>query len=287
MSEIYPGKPRVEVFKAFNFCTPCLPWQVLAEIQAQGFDKLLIYPLLVVDSIFTSGIAVEQVNKALAQADGKQHWVRGLRYIPSFYNQPAYLDLMARLVEGKIAEELAAAYLPSQIGIVLLNHGCPHKAKGFTSGIDESQALYELVREKLIHRYPLISVGWLNHQTPLIEWTQPNAELAAKNLIELGAKAVLFMPIGFATENHETLLDVGHIIFNLRRKHPELTYIQMPCVNDHPEFCQMAADWAGDCLAELFSAEELAVNPALAKTKAETSHHHHHHPGDGNHHHHH
>ncbi|MEO0687787.1 MAG: ferrochelatase, partial [Cyanobacteria bacterium J06649_11] len=58
---------KVSVFKAFNFCAPHLPEQVLAEIKNQGFEKILIYPLLVVDSIFTSGIAVEQVNKALAQ----------------------------------------------------------------------------------------------------------------------------------------------------------------------------------------------------------------------------
>ena len=157
---------RVQVFKAFNFCAPFLPEQVLTEIKQQGFDKLLIYPLLVVDSIFTSGIAVEQVNNALATlADGEEHWIKGQRYIPSFYNEPAYIDLMAQLVEEKIASDLAA-YLPSQIGIVLMNHGCPHKAKGFTSGITESQILYDLVRDKLINRYPLISVGWLNHDTP-------------------------------------------------------------------------------------------------------------------------
>ena len=261
---------QVQVFKAFNFCAPFLPWQVLQEIEKQGFDKLLIYPLLVVDSIFTSGIAVEQVNKALAQtSNGKGHWVKGLRYIPSFYNQPAYLDLMARLVEEKIAQGLADAYLPSQIGIVLLNHGCPHEAKGFTSGIDESQVLYELVRERLIYRYPLISVGWLNHQTPLIKWTQPNAELAAKNLIELGAKAVVFMPIGFATENHETLLDVEHIILGLRRKYSQVSYVQMSCVNDHPEFCQMVADWADDHIGDLLSSEALAVNPSLAAAKVQ------------------
>jgi len=204
---------RVKVFKAFNFCKPFLPEQVLEEIKNEGFDKLLIYPLLVVDSIFTSGIAVEQVNKALAHlTDANNHWVTGVRYIPSFYNEPDYINLMARLVEEKITSELAVAHLPSQTGIVLMNHGCPHKAKGFTSGIDESQALYERIREKLIYRYPLISVGWLNHQTPLIEWTQPNADLAARNLLELGATAIVFMPIGFATENHETLLDVDHII---------------------------------------------------------------------------
>ncbi|MEO0376008.1 MAG: ferrochelatase [Cyanobacteria bacterium P01_A01_bin.17] len=259
----------VQVFKAFNFCAPHLPEQVLAEIKAQGFTKVLIYPLLVVDSIFTSGIAVEQVNNALAKMkDQDSHWVQGIRYIPSFYNEDAYIDLLVQMVEEKVEQELAASHLPSQTGIILMNHGCPHEAKGFTSGIDESQALYELVRERLINRFPLISVGWLNHQTPLIKWTQPNADLAARNLIDLGATALVMMPIGFATENHETLLDVEHIIGNIRKKHPEVTYIQMPCVNDHPAFTKMCADWADDHIASLRDAEPLAVNPKLAVEKA-------------------
>lgn len=292
---------RVKVFKAFNFCKPFLPEQVLAEIKAEGFDKLLIYPLLVVDSIFTSGIAVEQVNSALAHlADSTEHWVKGLRYIPSFYNESDYIALTARMVEETIKKELLAAHLPSQVGIVLMNHGCPHKAKGFTSGITESQALYDRVREQLIHRYPLISVGWLNHDTPLIEWTQPNATQAAKNLMELGATAIVFMPIGFATENHETLLDVDHIIHALRRRRPDVTYLQMPCVNAHPEFVQMAASWANPHIEALLSEQALVVNPSLASTQAQTfqshthdhdhvhghGHGHHHHHDHGHHHHH-
>lgn len=277
---------RIQVFKAFNFCKPFLPEQVLTEIKSQGFEKILIYPLLVVDSIFTSGIAVEQVNSALESlSEGDAHWLKGLRYIPSFYNEPTYLDLMAKLVEEKIKKDLTDKYLPCQIGIILLNHGCPHEAKGFTSGIDESQILYELVRERLIHRYPLISVGWLNHQTPLIKWTQPNAELAAKNLMELGAKAIIFMPIGFATENHETLLDVEHIIHGLHKKNSDVTYVQMPCVNDEPEFCEMAAQWADKHIGELLSAEALTVNPTLAVGNLDVNHHHHDH-GNGHHHHH-
>lgn len=269
---------RVKVFKAFNFCQPFLPEQVLAQVKAEGFSKLLIYPLLVVDSIFTSGIAVEQVNKALAKlTDATEQWVKGIRYIPSFFDEPDYIDLLAQLVEEKIRSELTAAHLPSQTGIVLMNHGCPHKAKGFTSGIDESQALYERVRNKLIHRYPLISVGWLNHQTPLIEWTQPNAELAARNLMELGATAIVFMPIGFATENHETLLDVDHIIHALHHKRPDVTYVQMECVNDHPGFLKMAAEWANPQIEALLAEDALIVRSGLAH-----SHHHHH----GHHHHH-
>ncbi|MGQ4649502.1 ferrochelatase [Lyngbya aestuarii] len=276
---------RVQVFKAFNFCAPFLPEQVLEEVKAQNFDKLLIYPLLVVDSIFTSGIAVEQVNKALVNltdADTSEHWVNGLRYIPSFYDEPEYINLTAQLVEEKIARDLAVAHLPSQIGIVLMNHGCPHEAKGFVSGIAESQALYERVREKLMYKYPLISVGWLNHQTPLIKWTQPNAELAAKNLIDLGATAIVFMPIGFATENHETLLDVHHIIHALEHRSPHVTYVQMACVNDHPDFLRMAGDWANPQIEALLAETATSVDPQLSSVQA--SHHEHHH--DHAHHHH-
>ncbi|HEY9825996.1 MAG TPA: ferrochelatase [Stenomitos sp.] len=236
---------RVQVFKAFNFCAPFLPSQVLAEIKEQGFTKLLIYPLLVVDSIFTSGIAVEQVNQGLdALNDPEEPWLQGLRYIPSFFDQPDYIQLLVKRVEDTIRHTLGHQYLPSQVGIVLMNHGCPHKAKGFVSGIAESQALYDKTREAMMHRYPLISVGWLNHDTPLIEWTQPAADTAAHNLIELGAKAIVFAPIGFATENHETLLDVHHIIHRLEHKHSHVKFVQMECVNDHPEFLAMAAQWA-------------------------------------------
>ena len=280
---------RIKVFKAFNFCAPFLPEQVLTDIKDQGFDQVLIYPLLVVDSIFTSGIAIEQVNHALAHLAGtNEHWVKGLRYIPSFYDQPDYINLMARLVEERITQDLIVAHLPSQIGIVLLNHGCPHEAKGFTSGIVESQALYDCVREKLIHKYPLISVGWLNHQTPMIKWTQPNAELAAKNLMELGATAIVFASIGFATENHETLLDVEHIVQHLQKKRPDVTFVQMPCVNDHPHFMQMAARWASPLIADLLAEESLVVNPSLATVQAAQiaqAHVHHHHDHHGRHHH--
>lgn len=287
---------RVKVFKAFNFCAPFLPDQVLDQIQQEGFDRILIYPLLVVDSIFTSGIAVEQVNKALAKfAVGKadEHWLKGTRYIPSFFNEPAYIDLLADMVTDKIQKDLAVAHLPSQTGIVLMNHGCPHKAKGFTSGIDESQALYERVREQLIYRYPLISIGWLNHDTPMIEWTQPNVTLAAQNLIDLGATSLVFMPIGFATENHETLLDVEHIMQSLRRRHPEVTYVQMPCVNEDVRFLKMAAEWANPQIADLLEAEALAVTPSIATVQAKEMHshghshdHHHDHDHHQGHHHH-
>lgn len=67
----------------------------------------------------------------------------------------------------------------------MINHGWPNEAKGFTSGIDESQTLYNLVKERLINHFLLISVDWLNYQTYIIKYTQPNADLAVINFINL------------------------------------------------------------------------------------------------------
>ena len=117
-------------------------------------------------------------------------------------------------------------------------------------------------------------MGWLNHDTPLIEWTQPSAEQAARNLIELGAKAVIFAPIGFATENHETILDVHHIIHRLERRHPQAQFIQMDCVNDEPDFLAMASQWAVEQI------DALLLTSSVQEEKNLLHHpHHHHHNG--------
>ena len=48
----------------------------------------------------------------------------------------------------------------------------------------------------------------------------------------------------------------------------------MPCVNDRPEFLEMAAEWAIPHIEALLSETGIAINPQLAKTQA--VHHHHH-----------
>ena len=51
----------------------------------------------------------------------------------------------------------------------------------------------------------------MNHPVPG-KWTTPDVDQAAKNLIGLGARALVFAPSGFVTENHETQIDVGSTI---------------------------------------------------------------------------
>jgi ferrochelatase len=106
------------------------------------------------------------------------------------------------------------------------------------------------------------------------------------NLIALGAQSIVLMPIGFATENHETLLDVHHIIHRLEHKHPSVQFRAMGCVNDHPQFLEMAAHWAMPHVEELFAIAKPSAHDHKHGSSEHASHHHDHdghsHPHHGN-----
>jgi protoporphyrin/coproporphyrin ferrochelatase len=247
---------RVQVFKGFYFCKPFVQ-EVMADIIQQGFQNLLIYPLLVVDSAFTSKIAIEQVNEVITATTNQnglnQSPLQAVRYIAAFATEPAYINLLVSQIKKMLNQPPVNRFFESQIGIVLTVHGGPEKAQGLLTGVIDGQALYDSVQAQLQHEYPLISIGWINHDTPFVNWSQPNLYQAAKNLIETGAQTILFKPLGWATENFETMLDVDDAIKTLQRQSPTVTYTRLDCVNDDPAFLKIAADWANPHIEAMLS----------------------------------
>jgi len=233
----------VAVFKTYNFVEPFLPEQVLPEIRAAGFDRILIYPWLVVDSVFTGGLVLEQINGAL---DGNHDWVSDIRYLPSFWERSDFQERLTAHIEAGIAP-LRSRYAPIQIGIALCLHGCPLETKGMETGVRESTALYYAIQERLIRKYPLITAAWMNHPVPG-KWTTPDVDQAAKNLVTLGAKAIVFAPIGFVTENHETQLDIGYTIDKLGAT---VEASHLSTLNDDPHLLELGAEWAKPLIDEL------------------------------------
>ncbi len=254
---------EVEVFKGFYFCKPFVQ-EVVAEIIEQGFQNLLIFPLLVVDSAFAGTIAVEQVNEVIT-ANVEKPAFKAIRYIPAFATEPAYINLLVRQIKESLNQPDLNCYSKSQIGIVLTVHGGPEKANGLLTGVIDGQAVFDRVQAQLQHQYPLISIGWINHDMPFIKWSQPNLEQAAKSLIGSGAQTIVFKPLGWVTENYETILDVEDAILKLRgyaneslqHQYPTVTYTRLECVNDDPEFFSIAAAWANPQIEAMLSGSKI------------------------------
>ncbi len=247
---------QVQVIKGFYFCRPFVQ-EVVADMIQQGFQRLLIYPLLVVDSAFTGKIAVEQVNEVLAaaEAESKPHYspFEAIRYIPAFATEPAYIDLLVRQLRKALEQPSVSRFFASQTGLILTVHGGPEKAKGLLTGVIDGQLLYDLVQAQLQQEYPLLSIGWINHDMPFIQWSQPDLKQAAKTLIDSGAQTILFKPLGWVTENYETILDVDDTIRSLQRKYPTVNYTRLNCINDDPDFLKIAAEWANPHIESMLS----------------------------------
>ncbi len=246
---------RVQVFKGFYFCQPFVQ-EVVADIIERDFQNLLIFPLLVVDSAFTGKIAVEQVNEVIA-ANAENLSFTAIRYIPAFATEPSYIELLVSQIKESLNKLSTSGYFESQIGIVLTVHGGPEKANGLLTGVIDGQALFDRVQAQLQHEYPLISIGWINHDMPFIKWSQPNLEQAAKSLIRSGAQTIVFKPLGWVTENYETILDVEDAIESLQRQYPSVTYLRLECVNDDPNFFSIAAAWANPQIEAMLSESKI------------------------------
>lgn len=236
----------VGVYASHVFLDGMLPAQVLDQVRADGFDAVVHYPLLVVDSVYTGGLALEQVNESL-DGDG---WPQAKRYLPGFSRVEEYRDRLALLVD-EVAGRHRDRWSASQIGVVLVNHGCPMSGRGWETGRQESEELFRAVYDRVVTRWPLTTVGWLNHPTPG-KWTEPAADIAARHLVALGARVVVFVPIGFVTDNHETILDVEAI----GRRLDGVTVHRSPALNDDPAFLSMAAAWAVPLVEQLRSSAD-------------------------------
>ena len=78
----------------------------------------------------------------------------------------------------------------------------------------------------------------MNHPVPG-KWTKPDMAAAAENLLSLGARALAFAPIGFVTDNHETILDVD----DLRRKvRGRAETVRLDSLNDDERFLELVTE---------------------------------------------
>ena len=86
-------------------------------------------------------------------------------------------------------------------------------------------------------------------------------------MIKAGAQAILFKPLGWATENYETILDVEDVIRSLQRQYPTVTYTRLDCVNDNPDFLKIAAEWANPHIEAMLSVPQRNEHIRASGTK--------------------
>lgn len=206
--------------------------EAIAKIKRDKIDRLVILPLYPQFSISTSGSSFRLLEK-LWQQDPALNQI-DYTLIPSWYQQPNYLQAMAQL----IAQEIDKCENPEQATIFFSAHGVPlsYVQEAGDPYQKEIEECTELIMQTLDRPLPHV-LAYQSRVGP-VEWLKPYTEDAIAELGKQGVKELVVVPISFVSEHIETLEEIDIEYRELAEESGIHNFRRVPALNNHPLFIE-------------------------------------------------
>lgn len=249
----------VQVYIGMRYWHPFTE-EAIAQIKADGIERLVILPLYPQFSISTSGSSFRLLQR-LRDRDPDFQKI-DCAVIPSWYERSGYLQAMADL----IAQEIDKLEQPEQGHIFFSAHGVP------VSYVEEAGDPYQQEIEDCTRKI-MATLGrsnpWtLAYQSRVgpVEWLQPYTEDALEELAEKGVKDLVVVPISFVSEHIETLEEIDIEYREIAEEAGIEHFLRVPALNTHPLFIQDLSDLVEQTLDQpRFRLEDVSLLPKKVK----------------------
>jgi ferrochelatase len=224
LAEALRGEPQIVVDWAMRYGNPSTK-SVADRLVAQGCDRLLVLPLYPQYSATTTATANDKLFAALA----KMRRQPAVRSVPAYYDDPVYVDAVARSIETHLA---SLDFAPEVV--IASYHGIP---KPYS---DKGDPYYwhclettRLVRERL---------GWgeeklittFQSRFGAQEWLQPYTDKTVERLAREGVKSIAIVNPGFSSDCIETLEEIAVEAREIFLHAGGVNFAHIPCLNDSP-----------------------------------------------------
>lgn len=211
--------------------------QVVAEMIAAGVDRLIVFPMFPQYSATTTASAADSLFKALM----KVRRVPAIRFVPPYYNHPAYLNAVVTVIRDDLK---SLPWEPDHF--VFSYHGIPQKYA--QRGDPYATHVVRTTRE-LVQR-----LGWRRDQwTQTYQsrfgrspWLKPYTDDVLERLAKGGVKRVYVALPGFTADCLETIDEIGN---ESREKFEQAGGEHLKngrCLNDHPKWIEAMAQMIRD-----------------------------------------
>ncbi len=216
--------------------------EAIARIKRDAIERLVILPLYPQYSISTSGSSFRLLEK-LWQEDPTLNRI-DYTVIPSWYQQPGYLQAMAQL----IANELDQFPNPDSVHIFFSAHGVPisyvtEAGDPYQQEIEDCTALIM----KTLNRSNPHTLAYQSRVGP-VEWLKPYTEDALQELGAQGIENLVVVPISFVSEHIETLEEIDIEYRHLAEEAGIQNFRRVPALNTHPVFINSLSTLVVDAL---------------------------------------
>jgi len=225
LASIFADDDRVVVDWGMRYGTPSIQSAVDNLIE-QGCDRIVMFPLYPQFSATTTATANDQFYRALM----KIRHMPTVRSIPPYYDEPIYIDALARSVENHLA---ALDFEPEVI--VASYHGIP---KSYFEKGDPYHChclkTTRLLRERLgLDDKKLITT--FQSLFGKAEWIKPYTEQTVRELAASGVKRIAIINPGFSADCIETLEEIDGEVREVFLHAGGEKFSHIRCLNDTPE----------------------------------------------------
>ncbi len=225
LGETLAGHEHVVVDWAMRYGNPSIRSRIEA-LQAQGCDRLVVFPLYPQYSAATTATVNDEVFRCLMD----MRWQPALRIVPPYHDEPVYIDALAASIKTAMKEQKAK---PEKI--IASYHGIPQSY--FEKGDPyHCQCLKttRLLREKLKLDDDYLVSTFQSRFGPE-EWLQPYTDKTIGSLAEEGIRSVAVLNPGFVADCLETLEEIACEGAEMFHEHGGETFTHIPCLNDSQE----------------------------------------------------
>lgn len=220
--------PGALVDFAMRYGTPSIPDRLRA-LRAAGCDRILVAPLYPQYSSATTGTALEEVFRTVAE----DRWMPALRTLPPYFDHPAHIAALAEDIRSQLE---ALPFVPERL--VMSFHGMPVSTlmKGDPYHC-QCRKTARLLGEAL-GLADRVEVTFQSRFGPA-EWLQPYTEPRLLELAAAGVRRVAVVCPGFSADCLETLEEIAIEAREAFLAAGGTDYAYLPCLNARPRGIDM------------------------------------------------
>ena len=197
----------------------------LDALKEQGCDRILLFPLYPHYASATTATVNDKAFEHLM----KQRWQPAVRTVPSYHDEPVYIEALARSIEEHLAGQEV------QPDVVLASyHGIPESY--FKKGDPyhcQCHKTTRLLRERLGWPKERLVTTFQSRFGPE-EWLQPYTDKTVEKLATDGVKNIAVFNPGFVSDCLETLEEIAMEAHEIFEEHGGEHFTYIPCLNDGP-----------------------------------------------------
>ncbi len=225
MREGFSGASPVLVDFAMRYGSPSLQ-DGLAGLMSRGCERILVMPLYPQYAAATTATVFDAVARVLARMRRQPT----LRFLPPYFDDPAYIGALAESLRARIA---ALDFEPE---VILASfHGLPQaQIDAGDPYAAQCEASWQLLREAMGLSERQLRLSFQS-RFGRAKWIEPYTMEVVTRLARDGVKRLVVLTPGFSVDCLETIEEIGVEIRDAFLEEGGEKYARVPCLNDSGE----------------------------------------------------